>query len=568
MALLKGRAAAPGIAMATARIHKIAAQKISSAKTFSGAHEKARWEKAKAAVEGELESLIKKFEATGPKESAEILNAHLLMLQDPEWSSLIDKLLMEGHQAEFAVDSASEEFARMIESLNDPYLRQRAQDIRDVKKRILDSFSGSVVPEGAALKDHILFAEDLMPSELLTLYGPQIKGIVLEKGNPTSHTTILARTFEIPLIIGAGGVLNIVRNEDPVAMDGLRGIVIVNPDPVQAGDFDARLKAEIAEHEELTQYKTQKSVLLDGKKLEVAANLNGPMDLDFALRKGCEGVGLFRTEFLLMDRTQSPTEEEQFQIYKNVVEQLTPHRAVIRTFDIGGDKQVSFLELPHEANPFLGLRGIRYCLREPEFFKVQLRALVRAAQFGNLAIMAPMVSKIEELFAFKNLLNVSREELLQRGEKITRTPEIGIMIEVPAIAFIADQLIPHLDFMSVGTNDLLQYICAADRMNSDVAELHDPYHPGVLRALKLISDAIKESKVWLGMCGEMAAQADYIPLLIALGFTELSVSPGAVLRTRKIIRHLRFADCEAKLVAALRARNSQDMKTILKSMPV
>ncbi len=563
MLLIKGKGASPGTALGPAFVIRTLDFRYSELKNFNPEREHQRWKTAHAVVLKDLQSLKEKFEKGSPRESLQIIEAHQMMAEDPEWTGQIEALIQEGHQCEYAVKHASEAFAKMIESLDDPYLRQRAQDIRDVAKRIFQAVDTQANTGASNEEEHIIVAEDLLPSELLSLYNKNLKGIVLERGNPTSHTTILARTFELPLVLKVQGLMDSVRQGDEIIVDGLKGGVVLNPDAADKAFYVAQIENDKKDQEELTQYTKVKSVTLDGVHIEVASNLNSPLDLDFALRKGTEGVGLFRTEFLLMDRKQSPSEEEQFQIYRKVVESLLPHRAVIRTFDIGGDKQVDYLKLPKEENPFLGLRGIRFCLKEKEFFKSQIRALLRAAQFGRLGIMIPMVSRIEELLEFKELVAECSLELKAAGVDLKKSPEIGIMIEVPSVALIADQLATHLDFMSVGTNDLVQYFCAADRMNSAVAELHDSYHPGLLRLLKIISESIRGKNIWIGMCGELAAQQDYIPLLIALGFSELSVSPGALLRTRRTILSLKRVETLTLLERALKAASSQELKDIL-----
>jgi phosphotransferase system enzyme I (PtsI) len=567
MVRIKGKGASPGSAMAPAFVIKAQQLRFSDLKNFEPEREKSRWKIAIATVLSDLNLLKQKFETGAPLETRQIIEAHQMMAEDPEWTSQIETFMSEGHQCEFAVRKASEDFAQMIEALDDPYLRQRAQDIRDVAKRVLQALDSHSNKTVSLNNNYILVAEDLLPSELLSYYNENLKGIVLEKGNPTSHTTILARTFELPLVLKVSDLLQSVRMADEVAVDGLKGVVVVNPTADEKDFFANQIKAEKLNLEELAKYTKVKSQTLDGISIDVASNLNSQMDLDFALRKGTEGVGLFRTEFLLMDRRQCPSEEEQFQIYRKVVESLMPHRAVIRTFDIGGDKQVSYLNMPKEDNPFLGLRGIRFCLKEKEFFKVQLRALLRAAGHGRLGIMIPMVSRIEELLEFKELLRGCEKELIAKGMQQKNKAEVGIMIEVPSVALIADQIAGEVDFLSVGTNDLVQYFCATDRMNSAVADLHDTYHPGLVRLLKLVSDKVSDrlqsKKLWLGMCGELAAQEDYIPLLVALGFTELSVSPGALLRTRRRILSLKKSDCVRLLDKALSATSSEQLKGFL-----
>ncbi|MEI7440433.1 MAG: phosphoenolpyruvate--protein phosphotransferase [bacterium] len=563
MQVLKGKGSSPGFALAPAFILKNTNLQFSHEQIFDDIHESKRWKTAHSQVVQDLSELQKKYSQKGPQESAEIAEAHLMMAQDPEWISNIESFMGQKHQCEYSVNKASEDFAKMIESLDDPYLRQRAQDIRDVARRILRALDEPNSQEEKITGDHILVAEDLLPSELLSLYSPQLKGLVLQKGNPTSHTTILARTFEIPTILTVNGVMEKVRANDEIAVSGMSGIVTINPDASEKKNIQEKIQRDLFEKEELKNYISVKSVTRDGVAIEVASNLNSAHDLNFALGKGTEGIGLFRTEFLLMDRSAAPSEEEQYQVYRKVIESVFPHKAIIRTFDIGGDKQVNYLNLPKEENPFLGLRGIRYCLKNIPLFRTQIRALLRAAQHGNLGIMIPMVTKVEEVLEFKNLLKKFKIELLDEGKKLEKTPETGIMIEVPSVAMIVDQLASHLDFFSIGTNDLIQYLCAADRMNSNVADLHDAYHPAVLRTLKLISDGVKNTSCWLGICGEMAAKHDYQPLLLALGFKELSVSPGAVLRTRKQILSLDMESCRKTLQKALLADSSESLKAAL-----
>jgi phosphotransferase system enzyme I (PtsI) len=566
--VLKGKASSPGFALAPAFVLKNTQLQFSSEKIFEDLHEVKRWKKAHQQVIFDLTELQKKYSQKGPQESAQIAEAHLMMSQDPEWISNIEGLMGEKHQCEYSVNKASEDFASMIESLDDPYLRQRAQDIRDVARRILRALDEPSQEDRKDLDrkvmgDHILVADDLLPSELLSLYSPNLKGLVLQKGNPTSHTTILARTFEIPTILTVSGIMEKVHARDEIAMSGLSGVITINPNDDEKKNIQDKIQKELLEKEELKNFISVRSVTRDGVAIEVASNLNSALDLNFALGKGTEGIGLFRTEFLLMDRNSAPSEEEQYQVYRKVIESVSPHKAIIRTFDIGGDKQVNYLNLPKEENPFLGLRGIRYCLKNIDLFRTQIRALLRAAQHGNLGIMIPMVTKVEEVLEFKNLLQKFQAELTQEGKKLEKTPETGIMIEVPSVAMIIDQLANHLDFFSIGTNDLVQYLCAADRMNSNVADLHDAYHPAVLRTLKLISDGVKNTSCWLGMCGEMAAKYDYQPLLLALGFKELSVSPGAVLRTRKQILSLDMDSCHKVLQKALLADSSESLKAVL-----
>lgn len=513
-------------------------------------------------AEIDINHLIEK-QTPGP--SQEILQAHLMMLQDPEWMDQTLAFIQQGWTAAFSLQESSQIFKSMLENLDDEYLKARAHDITDLSQRVLRHLLDQKQDSNLLVKPSILVAHDLLPSEFLSLDRKNILGMILENASNTSHTAILAKTFEIPCVVGVQNALGLIKNGDLVLMNALKAQVLIHPDQQTQNQALKDLEKQKLESKNLESFIQQASMSQDQISFEVASNLSCIEDMNLALSKGTEGCGLFRSEFLLLDRKSMPTENEQFEIYKTLVENLSPHKAVIRIFDIGGDKQLSYLDLPKEENPFLGLRGLRLCLSQPDVLLIpQLRALLRAAQFGRLSIMAPMVTTLDEVLLFKSAIKSCEQDLFKEGLlKSEIQYEVGIMVEVPAIALILKDLSSHLNFISVGTNDLIQYLCATDRMNSAVSYLHDAYHPAVLRFLSLISSELKGTKVWMGLCGELAAQSDYVPLLMALGFKELSVSPGSLLKTRAKVCGTSVNESLQLLNLALKAQSSAELKKLL-----
>lgn len=559
-----GKTCSPGIAIGTVVVfssHKI---QIEKSESKNKDQEILNLKLAFESAEIDINQLIEK-QKPGP--SREILQAHLMMLQDPEWMDQTLGLIHQGMTAAYSLQESSAVFKSMLENLDDEYLKARAHDITDLTQRILGHLLGRKQNGDFLSSPSILVAHDLLPSEFLSLDRKNILGMILENASNTSHTAILAKTFEVPCIVGVQNALSLVKNNDLVMMDALKAQVLINPDQKAQDQALIDLEKQKLESKNLESFIHKTSTSLDQINFEVASNLSCIDDMNLALKKGTEGCGLFRSEFLLLDRKSMPTENEQFEIYKTLVSSLSPHKAVIRIFDIGGDKQLSYLNLPKEENPFLGLRGLRLNLSQPDvLLKPQLRALLRSAQFGKLAIMAPMVTTLEEVLQFKNALKSCEIDLRNEGLiKGDIKYETGIMVEVPAIALILKDLSSHLDFISVGTNDLIQYLCATDRMNSAVSHLHDAYHPAVLRFLNLISFELKNTNVWMGLCGELAAQNDYVPLLMALGFKELSVSPGSLLKTRAQVCKTSVSHSLKLLQKALQAQSSNELKQLLKA---
>lgn len=563
--VLFGKTCSPGIAIGPAILFQQKIIKIEKSKSLDSSLEIKKLEKALLETETELQLLIDSQSSAKESISSEILHAHLMMLGDPEWKQQTIDYIHEGNTATFSLQESSQIFKSMLENLDDEYLKARATDIMDLTQQVLSKLTGQSLEKLQLLKPSVLVAHELLPSEFLSLDRTQLLGLVFENSSNTSHTAILAKTFEIPCIVGIQNVTSLLQSGDLVLMDALKAQIQINPNQEILSQALKDLENENLNKKNLEVYIQKQSVSLDHVSFEVASNLSCLDDLNLALKKGTEGCGLFRSEFLLMDRQSMPSENEQFEIYKSLVQNLKPFKSVIRLFDIGGDKQLSFLKLPKEDNPFLGLRGLRLCLNQPDvLLKPQLRALLRSAQYGNLAIMAPMVTTLDEVMEFKKYLNECETELLNEGILLSRPKyELGIMVEVPAIALILKDLITQLNFISVGTNDLIQYLCATDRMNSTVSHLHDAYHPAVLRFLNLISNELRDSSVWMGLCGELAAQNDYVPLLMAMGFKELSVSPGSLLKTRAKVCTTSVDASRKLLTHALKAQSSSELKALL-----
>ncbi len=423
----------------------------------------------------------------------------------------------------------------IFESIDDAYLRERAADIKDVSKRMIANLAGQTVGLEIEKENTIVVAHDLTPSDTAQLDKTKVKGFITNIGGRTSHSAIMARTLEIPAVVGLGDITTSVKNDDLIIVDGIEGLVIINPDEATVAEYKTKIEAFEAEKEELKKLLDVKVVTKDGKHIEVCGNIGKPKDADQVLENGGDGVGLFRTEFLYMDRDSAPTEEEQYEAYKYVLEAMKNKKVVIRTLDIGGDKTLPYLPLPEEMNPFLGYRAIRLCLDRKDIFKVQIRALLRASVYGKLAVMFPMISGLEEFQAAKEFVEECRAELHAEGIATSDSIQWGIMVEIPAAAVYADELAKHVDFFSIGTNDLIQYTLAADRMSEKVSYLYNPMHPAVLRLIKMTIDGAHKHGKWVGMCGEMAGDERAIPTLVEYGLDEFSMSATSILTAKKII---------------------------------
>jgi phosphoenolpyruvate-protein phosphotransferase (PTS system enzyme I) len=545
--VFQGMAVAPGIAEGKVLLHFQEEESIPFRDLIDEEldTEASRFEGALLATRKEIMELQERLSETTGAGDASIFDAHLLVLEDP---SLIDEVLkgirIGKHNAEFAFQSVTHRFAKNLASIDDPYLRERAVDLEDVSRRVIRHLLGK---SGQRLtghdRNHIIVADELTPSDTATLNRDNVAGFITEKGSRTSHTAIMARALGIPAVVGLEKICSNLANGDVVLMDGYSGKVILNPSAATLERYQ-RL-AEEKEHieEGLGTLRESESVTLDGRHITLSANIELPEELDDVAACGAEGIGLYRTEFLYFNRTTPPDEEEQYAVYRKVAERTAPHGVIIRTLDIGGDKPTESLDLGHEENPFLGCRAIRFCLRNPEIFKTQLRAILRAGIHGHLRMMFPMISGYEELLHAKSLLGEAIEELRARGVPHQADMELGIMIEVPSAAIIAETLAREVNFFSIGTNDLLQYLMAVDRGNERIAHLHDPANPAVVRILKTVIDAAHGAGIWAGICGELAGDIEFTPMLVGLGIDELSASAALVPRVKKAIRSLDLPTC-------------------------
>lgn len=489
------------------------------------------------------ESLANKV---GGKE-AEILNGHVLLLSDPMLSEEIkQKIQNELVNAEFAVDSVYDMYAGMFASMDDELMQQRATDMKDLKVRILKGLLGMADVDVARLPEgSILVAEDLTPSMTAGLNPQTVYGIVTELGGRTSHSAILSRALEIPAVVAISGLLENIHDGDTVCFDGDKGEVVIHPDADTLAEYEKKKEAYLLEKKELENYKGKPSVTKDGRKVEIVANIGKPEDAQRALEYDAEGVGLFRTEFLFMDRENAPTEEEQFEAYKKVATLMKDKPVIIRTLDIGGDKEIPYLGIEQDENPFLGYRAIRLCLdRKEDLYRPQLRALLRASAFGDIRIMIPLITCVDEIREAKALIREIMEDLDRENIAYNKNIQVGIMIETAASSIMADVFAKEVDFFSIGTNDLTQYTMCVDRGNAKVSYLYSPLNPAVLRSLKRVITSAKEAGIMVGMCGEAAADPLLIPLLLVWGLDEFSMSASSILKSRKLVTNSSIADLE------------------------
>lgn len=533
----KGIAASKGYAIGTVFIQEHEEIIISDTKVSDIAAEKEKLSKALAQSKEQLEAIKEKTANEIGEHEAQVFEAHLMLLDDVEFTGQME-MTIENDQlnAMKAVQNVTDTFVMIFDSMDDPYMRERAADIKDVSKRIIANLAGK---GGNGMENvganTVVVAHDLTPSDTAQLDRSKVIGFLTNIGGRTSHSAIMARTLEIPAVVGLGDITTSVKNGDTVIVDGIEGVAIINPDEATINEYKARLDKFKAEQEELKKLIDVKTTTKSGRRIEVCGNIGKPEDIDQVLANGGDGVGLFRTEFLYMDRDEAPTEDEQFEAYKYVLEKADGKQVVIRTLDIGGDKTLPYLPLPEEMNPFLGYRAIRLCLDRKDIFRVQIRALLRASVYGNLAVMFPMISGLEEFQQAKAFVEECKAELKAEGIAYSDSIQWGIMVEIPAAAVYADELAKHVDFFSIGTNDLIQYTLAADRMSEKVSYLYNPMHPAVLRLIKMTIDGAHKHGKWVGMCGEMAGDERAIPTLVEYGLDEFSMSATSILTAKKII---------------------------------
>ena len=545
---LQGIAASDGIAIA--KVYTLTEPDLSFTKISveDTDNEISRLEKALEVSTKEIELIKETALKNLGEEEAQVFEAHLMVLSDPELVGQVkDAITSQKVNAEHALKEVSDMFISIFAGMEDnPYMQERAADIRDVSKRILANLLGVKIPSPATIKDEVVVvAGDLTPSDTAQLNRKYVKAFVTDIGGRTSHSAIMARSLEIPAIVGTKEITSLAKDGDLIIIDGFSGDVFLNPSEDIVAEYRAKAEAFAAQQAEWEKLKDADTFTKDGHQVELAANIGTPKDLEGVIHNGAEGVGLYRTEFLYMDSHDMPTEEDQFEAYKAVLEGMNGKPVVVRTMDIGGDKELPYLPLPHEMNPFLGYRAIRISLNEPEMFRTQLRALLRASVYGKLRIMFPMIATLNDFRGAKALLEEEKAKLVAEGVAVSDDIQVGIMIEIPAAAVLAHQFAKEVDFFSIGTNDLIQYTMAADRMNERVSYLYQPYNPSILTLIKHVIDSAHKEGKWAGMCGEMAGDQTAVPLLVGLGLDEFSMSASSVLKTRSLISKLTLEDMKA-----------------------
>lgn len=500
------------------------------------------------------------------KEESKIIESHLMIVEDPFFiEEVIKRIENDRIKAEYGTKKVMEDQIKIFEGMDDPYIKERATDIRDVGTRILKNILGIPINNLRDLDDdYILVGQDITPSQMASADREHIKGIVSELGGKTSHTAIIAQTMDIPAVLGAKGILNIAKRDEIIAIDGAKGIIELNLDSDKKSYYLNKQEKQRRLKKELIKIKDIPSKTKDGKYIELAANIGKPEDTSFAMENGAEGVGLFRTEFLYMDKNTFPSEDEQFHAYKSAVEGMKGKPIIIRTLDVGGDKEISYFNLPKEANPFLGWRAIRICLEEKELFKTQLRAILRASVFGKIRIMYPMISSVEEVIKANKILREAMGELVEKDIDFDKDIEVGIMVEIPSAAITADLIASEVDFFSIGTNDLTQYTLAADRINEKVSNVYDNFHPGVLRLIQNVIDVSHKHNKFTGMCGEFAGNPLATILLVGMGLDEFSMSPSSILKVKKIINSIDLDFAKRVANKALKLRTGSEISEYLR----
>lgn len=539
--MLKGIAASDGIAAAKAYMLVQPDLSFSETSIDDSEAEIKRLDDAVEASKSELELIKQKATENLGEEEAQVFEAHLTILADPELLGQIkDKIKNDKVNAEAALKSVTDMFIEMFEAMTDnAYMQERAGDIRDVTKRIMSHLLGVTLPNPALIQEEVIIvAHDLTPSDTAQLDRNYVKGFITDIGGRTSHSAIMSRTLEIPAVVGSGTATTDIQEGEMVIIDGINGDALVDPTDAELADYKQKAAEFAAQKEEWARLKNAKSVSADGKEVLLGANIGTPDDVLGANDNGAEAVGLFRSEFLYMNSNELPTEDEQYEAYKSALEGMNGKQVVVRTMDIGGDKELPYLPLPEEQNPFLGYRAIRICLNRQDIFRTQLRALLRASKYGRLAIMFPMIATVQEFKDAKAIFEEEKANLVASGVEVSDDIQVGMMMEIPAAAMIADKLAKYADFFSIGTNDLIQYSMAADRGNERVSYLYQPYNPSILRLIKNIIDASHKEGKWTGMCGEMAGDQIAVPLLLGLGLDEFSMSATSILKTRSLIKKL------------------------------
>lgn len=561
MTKLRGIAASDGIA--TAKAYMLVQPDLSFSKSTISDSEKEinRLHKALQDSTSDLETIRKIAAESLGEEEAQVFDAHMMILADPEFTGAIEgKINDDKVNAEQALKEVADLFVATFEAMTDnAYMQERAADIKDVTKRVLSHLLGVTLPNPALIDEEVIvIAHDLTPSDTAQLNGKFVKAFVTDVGGRTSHSAIMARSLEIPAIVGTETVTQDVKAGDLLIVDGINGDVVLDPTDADIAEYDVKAQAFADQKAEWEKLKNEKSVTKDGKTFTIAANIGTPKDLAGVLENGSEAIGLYRTEFLYMDSAELPSEDDQFEAYKTVLEGMDGKPVVVRTMDIGGDKKLPYLPLPEEMNPFLGYRAIRISLDRDDIFRTQLRALLRASNYGKLRIMFPMIATVAEFRQAKGILEDEKAKLIAAGQTVSDDLQVGMMVEIPASAVLANQFAKEVDFFSIGTNDLIQYTMAADRMNERVSYLYQPYNPAILRLIKNVIDASHKEGKWTGMCGEAAGDSIMAPLLVGMGLDEFSMSATSVLRVRSLMKRLDTTELTDLVETAVNVNTSNE----------
>ena len=545
MQVYNGKSVFGGIAIGKISVYQKKEQQVKRVKVEDPDQEMARYGKAKAEGIRQLQGLYDKALKEVGEANAAIFEVHQMMMEDDGYNESVENIVRsQGVNAEYAVATTGDNYAQMFSAMDDDYMRERAADVRDISERLLTILNGEDTGSVDADEPKIIVAEDLAPSETVQLDKDKVLSFVTVKGSLNSHTAILARTMAIPALVNTSMTLDSVMDGKLGIVDGASGTFYVDPDEKTLEEMKKRQEEDLSRKQLLQTLKGKDNVTLDGQKVMLYANIGNIKDLATVIQNDAGGIGLFRSEFIYLEKEDFPTEEEQFQIYRQVAQTMAGKRVIIRTLDIGADKQCDYFHMEHEENPALGCRAIRICLTRPEIFKTQLRALFRASVFGRIAIMYPMITSVQEIRQIKKIVEEVKQELTSQGVEFGN-PEQGIMIETPAAAIISDNLAKEVDFFSIGTNDLSQYTMAIDRQNPQLDPFFDPYHPAVLRMISMVVENAHKAGIWAGICGELGADQSLTKEFLAMGVDELSVSPGSILPLRKIILETNVGEYKA-----------------------
>lgn len=553
MKTICGKGVFGGIAIGKICFFSKGPQQVKRTHVSDAEEEISRFNKAKEKAIDELDGLYKKAVVEVGEGNAMIFQIHQMMLEDLDYLESIQNIIRtQKTNAEYAVAITSDNFSQMFSSMDDDYMRERAADVKDVSERLIKALVGGGETGLNATEPVIIAADDLAPSETVQLDKSLALGFVTRQGSANSHTAILARTMNIPAIIGVGK--NLLQEFDGklAILDGFTGTIYIEPDEETLLKMEKKRDEELEKITLLQKLKGKENITLDGQKVNLYANIGNADDLGSVLKNDGGGVGLFRSEFLYLEHDRYPTEEEQFVIYRKAAENMAGKRVIIRTLDIGADKQIDYFKLPKEENPAMGMRAIRICLTRPDIFETQLRALLRASAFGKIAIMFPMITSVEEVKKIKEILNSVSDQLSSDGIPFDKNIEIGIMIETPASVMVSDDLAKEVDFFSIGTNDLTQYTLAIDRQNEDLNQFYNPHHKAILRMIKIVADNAHKNGIWMGICGELAADLELTETFLAIGVDELSVSPPYILPLRKKIRETNVGEIKEKILSSLK----------------